>query len=84
MLSYTSLLVKSPTNVYIALRIDHGQCRSIFLGFSLSSLYVCYLVTFRDVKNTNRNPIQLPTTPIAEYELMNINGKNSYLAPNIS
>lgn len=36
----------------------------------------------QDVKNTTRKPIQLPTTPTAEYELMNINGKNSNLAPN--
>lgn len=37
-----------------------------------------------EVKNTTRKPTQLPTTPIAEYELMNISGRNSYLAPNTS
>lgn len=37
-----------------------------------------------DVKNTTKNPTQLPTTPIAEYELVNISGKNSYLAPKMS
>jgi hypothetical protein len=37
-----------------------------------------------EVKNTTRKPTQLPTTPIAEYELVNINGKNSYFAPNTS
>ena len=35
-----------------------------------------------EVKNTTKNPTQLPTTPIAEYELVNIKGKNSYLIPN--
>ena len=35
----------------------------------------------QDVKYTTRKPIQLPTTPTALYELMNINGKNSYLLP---
>ena len=34
-----------------------------------------------EVKYTTENPIQLPTTPIAEYELMNINGRNSYFDP---
>jgi len=34
------------------------------------------------VKNTTRKPTQLPTTPMAEYELVNINGKNSYFTPN--
>ena len=37
-----------------------------------------------EVKKTTRKPTQLPTTPTAEYELMNINGKNSYLAPKTS
>jgi len=35
-----------------------------------------------DVKNTTKNPIQLPTTPTAEYVLMNIRGRNSYFTPN--
>lgn len=30
-----------------------------------------------DVKNTTEKPIQLATTPIAEYELMNMSGRNS-------
>lgn len=30
-----------------------------------------------EVKYTTRNPIQLPTTPTAEYELVNISGRNS-------
>lgn len=30
-----------------------------------------------ELKYTTRNPIQLPTTPTAEYELVNINGRNS-------
>ena len=34
-----------------------------------------------EVKYTTENPIQLPTTPIAEYELVNINGRNSYFDP---
>ncbi len=33
------------------------------------------------MKYTTRNPTQLPTTPMAEYELVNINGMNSYLDP---
>ena len=37
-----------------------------------------------DVKYTTENPIQLPTTPIAEYELVNIKGRNSYLGPKTS
>lgn len=37
-----------------------------------------------EVKNTTKNPSQLPTTPTAEYELININGKNSYFAPKMS
>jgi len=37
-----------------------------------------------DVKNTTKKPSQLPTTPMAEYELTNISGKNSYFAPNTS
>lgn len=37
-----------------------------------------------EVKYTTRNPIQLPTTPTAEYELVNINGKNSYRSPKAS
>jgi hypothetical protein len=39
-------------------------------------------VSFYDVKYTTRNPTQLPTTPTAEYELVNISGKNSYFFPN--
>lgn len=34
-----------------------------------------------EVKYTTENPTQLPTTPIAEYELVNINGRNSYFGP---
>ena len=37
-----------------------------------------------DVKYTTENPIQLPNTPIAEYELVNIKGRNSYLGPKTS
>lgn len=37
-----------------------------------------------EVRNTTKNPIQLPNIPIAEYELVNINGKNSYFAPKTS
>ena len=40
--------------------------------------------TTYEVKKTTKNPIQLPITPIAEYELMNINGKNSNFFPNTS
>jgi len=35
------------------------------------------LTTTQEVKNTTEKPIQLATTPIAEYELMNISGRNS-------
>ena len=31
---------------------------------------------------TTEKPSQLPITPIAEYELVNIKGRNSYLSPN--
>lgn len=34
-------------------------------------------VSIYDVKYTTLNPIQLPTTPRAEYALVNINGRNS-------
>ena len=47
----------------------------------LQRTYTCHLTSFWDVKKTIWNPIQLPTTPIAEYALMNISGRNSYLAP---
>ena len=40
--------------------------------------------SLHDVKNTTKNPTQLPTTPKAEYELVNINGKNSNFAPKTS
>lgn len=40
---------------------------------------ICY-----ELKNTTKKPTQLPTTPTAEYELVNISGKNSYFAPNSS
>lgn len=42
-----------------------------------------YLSSY-EVKYTTRNPIQLPTTPTAEYELVNIKGKNSYRSPKAS
>lgn len=42
------------------------------------------MLPLHEVKNTTKNPIQLPTTPIAEYELMNMSGKNSYFAPKMS
>lgn len=42
-----------------------------------------YIASY-EVKYTTRKPIQLPTTPIAEYELVNINGKNSYRCPKTS
>ena len=35
------------------------------------------LTTTQEVKNTTEKPIQLATTPIAEYELMNMSGRNS-------
>lgn len=35
------------------------------------------------MKKTTKKPTQLATTPTAEYELMNISGKNSYFAPKI-
>ena len=34
-----------------------------------------------EVKYTTENPIQLPTIPTAEYELININGRNSNFGP---
>jgi hypothetical protein len=36
---------------------------------------------FYELRNTTEKPTQLPTTPMAEYELVNINGRNSYLRP---
>ena len=44
--------------------------------FNLLGYHKCY-----EVKYTIENPIQLPTTPIAEYELVNISGMNSYSLP---
>ena len=37
-----------------------------------------------EVKYTIKKLIQLDTTPIAQYELVNISGRNSYFAPNAS
>lgn len=34
-----------------------------------------------DVKYTTRKPTQLTVTPIAEYELVNMSGRNSYFEP---
>ena len=42
-----------------------------------------YLICY-EVKYTTRNPSQLPITPIAEYELVNIRGRNSYFFPKTS
>lgn len=42
-------------------------------------VYIAY-----EVKNTIKKLIQLDTTPIAQYELVNISGRNSYFAPNAS
>lgn len=41
---------------------------------NLLGYHNCY-----EVKYTIENPIQLATTPIAEYELVNISGMNSYV-----
>ena len=46
---------------------------------NLLGYHECY-----EVKYTIENPIQLPTTPIAEYELVNISGMNSYFFPKTS
>jgi hypothetical protein len=43
-------------------------------------MYVLYVVY--ESMYTTENPSQLPITPMAEYELVNINGRNSYLSPN--
>ena len=43
---------------------------------NLLGYHECY-----EVKYTIENPIQLPTTPTAEYELVNIRGTNSYFFP---
>ena len=42
--------------------------RKHFLAIGVSERY--------EVKYTTEKPIQLPTTPIAEYELVNIKGRN--------
>ena len=36
-----------------------------------------FATTAQEVKNTTEKPIQLATTPIAEYELINMSGRNS-------
>jgi len=36
-----------------------------------------YLEAYYEVKKTTINPSQLATTPTAEYELINISGRNS-------
>lgn len=46
---------------------------------NLLGYHECY-----EVKYTIENPIQLPTTPTAEYELVNIRGTNSYFSPKTS
>ena len=56
----------------------HSRVRgTIFLN--LLGYHKCY-----ELKYTIENPIQLPTTPIAEYELVNISGMNSYFLPKTS
>lgn len=40
-------------------------------------LHELLLLSIYEVKYTTLNPIQLPTTPSAEYALVNINGRNS-------
>jgi hypothetical protein len=39
---------------------------------------------YQESKKTTKNPIQLATTPTAEYELMNMSGRNSRRAPKMS
>ena len=52
-----------------------SQARGTII-LDLLGYHKCY-----EVKYTIENPIQLPTTPIAEYELVNISGMNSYFLP---
>jgi hypothetical protein len=45
-----------------------------------SGSFSSYPVTYES-KYTTRKPTQLPTTPMAEYELVNMRGRNSYREP---
>lgn len=48
-----------------------------FLTNSFDCFHGLLLLSIYEVKYTTLNPIQLPTTPSAEYALVNINGRNS-------
>ena len=50
--------------------------KTLMVNNSLYSRYLHASIIY-DAKYTTRKPTQLPTTPIAEYELVNINGRNS-------
>lgn len=49
----------------------------------MQSLSFRVYVTY-EVKYTIKKLIQLDTTPSAQYELVNMSGRNSYFAPNAS
>lgn len=58
----------------------HGfiQCEHQVIKLKLGLCMLAYPKTIiYDVKYTTMKPTQLPTTPIAEYELVNIKGRNS-------
>lgn len=48
-----------------------------FVVNPFENCHVWLSLSIYEVKYTTLNPIQLPTTPSAEYALVNINGKNS-------
>ena len=67
---------------YTYKRLNDPYARHDFEGsINWSKFGLCMLAypktIIYDVKYTTMKPTQLPTTPIAEYELVNIKGRNS-------
>ena len=80
-LMFVNVLV---VNLFMNLSTSIAAIHLIRMNGAMPVWYIMYNADAHEVKKTTRKPIQLPTTPIAEYELVNINGKNSYFAPNTS
>jgi hypothetical protein len=76
--------------IVITATIAHGHRLQLWLFYLVSppklakrmnSVYRSMNASYES-KYTTEKPTQLATTPTAEYELVNIRGKNSYLSPN--
>jgi len=66
----------------ISQRSNRELCHEnyIELGYHMID-HSTFQIPPHEPKYTFINPNQLPTTPTAQYELVNISGKNSYLVP---